>query len=172
MHVPNVEAPTAEEQQLYPAYPVPLRTGNNADDDATVLDEMLKENPEPGLPFPTSPGELKPPSIKPATRLITGSITLLQRVSPAANTPYRILAADPRRIDLRLYLSVVTQSVEYAPVLLASDGGAFLTATAATQLNAADAPTIHLECHNGEVWAHYPSDVATDVVVSWVATTI
>jgi hypothetical protein len=171
MQIPHVEEPFSDDKTDYPPYPTPLRQGNVRDDDADVMDRMLQENPEPGLPYPNSPGELRPAPNIPATRLITGSMTLSQAPTDPAK-PYRVLAADPRRIDLQLFATVVTGTVTYAPVYYASDGGSFLSGSTSAAVNAGklDGP-IALNCHTGELWIYYPTGPATDVQVSWIATT-
>lgn len=102
MDVPNVEAPTAEEKGVYPAYPQPLHTGNIRDDDADVMDRMLQENPEPGLPYPNERGEVRPAPAPVATRLLTGTATLSE-----AGTPQQLMRFDPNRRDLHVFVTPV-----------------------------------------------------------------
>jgi hypothetical protein len=174
MHVPNVEAPTAEERNDYPAYPEPLHTGNVHDDDATVFDQQLQENPEPGLPFPSSPGEAHPPVSKKITRLITGTLRLLGGGGANAKV-YKMLNADPNRLDLWIYANGVDTATKYLPVQFASDSASFgVSNNTVFQVSAGQLTDgIRLPCHTGEIYVYYPGTAnPPDAEISWVATTI
>jgi hypothetical protein len=169
-----VEAPTAEQKADYPPYPEPLHTGNVHDDDATVMDKLLQENTEPGLPYPTAAHEPTPPAVKKITRLITGTMRLLGGGGANA-VPRKLLNADPNRMHLLIYANGVDTATKYLPIQFASDDAAFGVSAATTfQVSAGQLTDgFRLPCHTGELWVYYPGTAnPPDAEVSWIATTI
>ncbi len=132
---------------------------------------MLQENPEPGLPYPSSPGEVRPALPKPATRLLTGSQTLTNN-----GAPQRLLAYDPARCDLQVFVTNTDTGTSalanYSPVLFSSDVASLGGESVSAVVNFSLPNSFRLAEHNGELWAVLPTtSTITTVKVSWIATT-
>lgn len=139
----------------------PLNLGDTRDDDAQILDEMLQENPNPGLPYPSEPGQPKYAQPVPPTRLMTGSVDLAPD-SP----PQKLFNSDPNRCELILNFDSDT----LAFVRIASDVANLAGNSVSAVFDASRGTPIRLEKHTGELWAQNLDDTET-VMVSWIAVT-
>jgi hypothetical protein len=85
----------------YPEHGAPKIAGNTHDDDGQVMDDMLKANPDlNGRILPNAPGETNPPKPLAPTRLMTGTVTLLE-----AGNALKLLSRDMDRIDLSVWIT-------------------------------------------------------------------
>lgn len=137
--------------------------GDSDDDDATVIDNLVEQSAEPPKPAdrPTTDVEaLTAP--KPATRLITGTITLNTDWSGAE----LILPADPNRTQVSLTVSSASGNVD---VYIADEKDKAGTNLSAILPETGDA--LKIDGHTGAIWATAVGDAATTARISWVAVT-
>jgi hypothetical protein len=154
----------------YPQYPMPLNTGDPADDDATIMDTMLNENPDPGIPVIVEPAEPTFQRAPVATRTLTGT----QRIAVNADS-VRILNKDPNRLSLYFYLNSALAGIP-APddkILMAQDNSAVEGKMGGTLISLYNCQVpLDWSFHTGEVWAKIPPGFAASAIdVSWIAVT-
>lgn len=173
MSLPSEEMTPGLEAADYPAYPMPLNTGDIKDDDADIMDRMLDEQPDPGVPAAIETAEPRFPRVPVATRTLTGT----ERFT-AGGDSIKLMNRDPYRQSLKFFLNSSAAGTP-APddkILIAQDNAAIEAGSrrGATLISLYNAQVpIDWSGHTGEVWVKIPTGFAANPIdVSWVAITV
>lgn len=142
-----------------------LFTGDNADDDAAVVDSFFIETDAPPTPVIEAIPSIALSKPTPSTVLRTGAV-----VADTSYQPYIIINADPNRKELRIEGYSSASPVTFNDyVFLAMDPG-LLTPQSAYRLR--HGITINLDEHTGPIYFLPNSSITASFEVSWIAVTL
>jgi len=141
----------------------PIIAGNFPDPDAATIDTLVESAAVPPTPaeLPKAPAvTTADPAPAPITRLMTGTITVLNSWEPVL-----LLPADPERLALTVWSR--NEATE-THLRLSDDNGKIQSDTSAALIS----PNVELVLtpHTGPVWASCP-DATASVTVSYLAVT-